>query len=775
MMKEETFMKSRISEHSFNLTLAHRLKGIMPGWEINAERSRTVRNALGQKPDIICSPGDGSRPIIIETEWMPAATVEQDARQRLGQVLDRDGWTIDVVLAIRVPDNASYWSDTRLHEELDDLPLELALLQAGQSNETKRWPEQGHIQVYPPELARIIELASASEDRVAQGMTIIDDAVSDSAVILRRHCQKATGPLEAMARELYQEDGEQTTCMAFAIMANALIFQTAIAGTGNVRRTFVVQTPAELDCTGRSRKAALLAHWTDILEKINYWPIFDIARRLLKPVPDGVAGRILDTLTRAAGELAELGTTSRHDLSGRMFQRLITDRKFLATFYTLPASAALLAELAVARLGVDWADPDAVTALRIGDFACGTGALLHAAYDAVLSRVRQAGGDDRELHARMMEQALIGTDIMPAATHLTTSVLSSTHSGEPFSQTRIVTLPYGPDATQESNVALGALDLIVQQEMRSLLGTTARRVHGDKDAAPDTIDIPHGSLDLVIMNPPFTRVTQHNKGDMPNPAFAGLNTTADEQRMMSRKLRVIMQKSQGNMAGNGIAGLASHFVDLAHAKLKVGGVMALVIPSTCMLGQAWDSVRRKLNDEYRHITVVGIAKGRSKERSFSWDTGIGEALVLAQKGNVSKSTPPVLYASIEARPASVADGVMMGQAIHKSNSNNEAGFLRHGKHDVFGQYMRGTMKHGGLFGLFNMDVGRMALSLASGHLSLPRLNANMSIPVTRLANVAERGLYHIDICNRQATRAPFCNALPLKGGGNSDMAYALGA
>ena len=38
------------------------------------------------------------------------------------------------------------------------------------------------------------------------------------------------------------------------------------------------------------------------------------------------------------------------DLTGRIFQRLIADRKYLATFYTLPASAALLARLAIDKL-----------------------------------------------------------------------------------------------------------------------------------------------------------------------------------------------------------------------------------------------------------------------------------------------------------------------------------------------------------------------------------------------------------------------------------------
>ena len=60
-------------------------------------------------------------------------------------------------------------------------------------------------------------------------------------------------------------------------------------------------------------------------------------------------------------------------MCGRMFQTLIADRKFLATFYTLPVSAALLSELAVPRLSVNWGQRSAVQQLRIADLACGTG------------------------------------------------------------------------------------------------------------------------------------------------------------------------------------------------------------------------------------------------------------------------------------------------------------------------------------------------------------------------------------------------------------------
>ena len=141
-----------------------------------------------------------------------------------------------------------------------------------------------------------------------------------------------------------------------------------------------------------------------------------------------------------------------------MFQRLITDRKFLATFYTLPSSAALLAELAVSRLNIDWSNHKKITGLQIGDFACGTGALLKAAYEAILSRYRRRGGNDREIHPQMMENALLGTDIMPAATHLTASMLSNVHPSVTFKNTKIITLPYGKQSRDDGILPEDLLD-----------------------------------------------------------------------------------------------------------------------------------------------------------------------------------------------------------------------------------------------------------------------------------------------------------------------------
>ena len=234
-------------------------------------------------------------------------------------------------------------------------------------------------------------------------MRILEEGVGQAAARLRSDLEdNRPDVLTKIAEALHQEDGEQTSRMAMAIVANALTVHTAIAGAHRI------DTLDELrGARGRLLKSKVLETWRYILREINYWPIFKIATDVLLPIPNGAAARLLDRLHGVASELDGIGATSTQDLAGQMLGGLIADRKFLATFYTLPSSAALLAELAVSRLDVDWADAEAVKALRIADLACGTGALLSAAYRAIAARHRHSGGDDARLHRAMMEQALI--------------------------------------------------------------------------------------------------------------------------------------------------------------------------------------------------------------------------------------------------------------------------------------------------------------------------------------------------------------------------------
>ena len=430
----------------------------------------------------------------------------------------------------------------------------------------------------------------------------------------------------------------QTRRMAVAIIANAMVFHERIAGTHDgiptLRRTCGPDVAAPQDAT--------LAAWQSILE-INYWPIFAIGKDILEQLPMEPAARVLRTLYATVGEVQQAGVDNAHDLTGRVFQRLIADRKYLATFYTLPASAALLARLAVAKLsglpatahpepvegsplsahpepvegrgstsspraGVesrtgiasraamasltggesepafDWSNPDAIAQLRVGDFACGTGALLSAVYEQIAARHERAGGDSARLHPAMMEEVLYGCDVMPSAAHITSATLSGAQPTVGYGKSRIYTMPYGRQP--DGSVKIGSLEGLAGDSQLVMINTSdpARRTGsaGEETVAQIMVDIPDDYFDLVIMNPPFTRATNHEgaHSDVTNPAFAAFGASRADQTAMGNRINELGKGS----CYHGNAGIASAFAALGHRKLKPGGVLALVLPLSAAAG-----------------------------------------------------------------------------------------------------------------------------------------------------------------------------------------------
>ena len=52
----------------------------------------------------------------------------------------------------------------------------------------------------------------------------------------------------------------------------------------------------------------------------------------------------------------------------------------------------------------------------------------------------------------------------------------------------------------------------------------------DRELLGKSFAIADASLDLVIMNPPFTRPTNHERSDEPVPSFAGFGRPAPSSR-----------------------------------------------------------------------------------------------------------------------------------------------------------------------------------------------------------------------------------------------------
>jgi hypothetical protein len=386
----------------------------------------------------------------------------------------------------------------------------------------------------------------------------------------------------SIADTLKQDAGFQTYAMTATILINAFVFQETLAGASQdllaVTSLYKLgQVPA------RPTKGEVIAAWDHILS-INYWPIFGVARKLVEDIPPALWSQVRDVCIATADQLLSMNLGKNPDLVGTIFQRLISDRKFLATFYTAPSSAALMARLLVSDSppnGTSWADTDAVKALRVADFACGTGSLLCAVYSDIQMRLEHAGIDSAEMHRSMIESILVGCDVLPSATYITASQLSSAHPAIQYGGTNILTLPFGQMASGE--IALGALDLLEKQGVMPTIATHATGVGATALTAMDSWSAIGGaavgddSFDIVAMNPPFTRLTGGGgkSTEVTRPLFAAFGTDEAIQVKMGKKAHKLLAET----AYHGNAGAAAAFVEIGNRKLKAGGKLGLILPS----------------------------------------------------------------------------------------------------------------------------------------------------------------------------------------------------
>ncbi len=609
-------------EHTINDALANQLRETRRAWRpsnvVSSENSGMLVGS-SKRPDILVLEPNVS-PVAIETEFLPASTVESDAISRLGEVARLNGRTILSSVAVRLPVRLKKRSGASLQKELETArDFHVALYTGASPDKHSRWPQSGWLDCTVEDLSILTQSASVPPEVIEQAANQLVEGVSQAAGLVAEMAQSHPGAMQKICTELRQHDDEQTRRMAATILANAFVFQDSLArGLGQLSAVLTID---ELRLSGTLTKFAVLNEWGKIL-KVNYWPIFDIARRILEVVPTGDAKVLVERLTTTADKLVENHLLRSHDLTGAVFQKLIADRKFLAAYYTTPASAALLVGLAITSQrplqGADWSSAEKVKKLRIGDLACGTGTLLSTGYQRIGQLHELMGGDSECLHPDMMANALVGCDVLPAASHLTASMLSGAHPTVKYKRSSIMTVAYGK---VDNGVALGSLELLDPQKTLDIVAITAKAAGGSGESEADTwTEIPDGMFDLLVMNPPFTRSTGHEgkKIGVPRPMFAAFTSTEEEQKLMAKATKRL---TKGTSA-HGNAGEGSIFLVLADRKVKVGGTLALVMPLSLMLGEAWEASRAMLARNYSDLVLISIAGYSDEEMSFSADTDI---------------------------------------------------------------------------------------------------------------------------------------------------------
>ena len=661
-MLEEPQLNGRIASVINKLTNS-------AGWQAREELLGALRGPK-TKPDILITRADGP-PIVIETEYTPAATVEGDCMKSIGRDLDPSvanaSGRVSSVIAIRATDELHQCLTGSDAEQMLEAghEIEYAVYQGNDKQHT-RFPGSSFIKGNMRDLVDFIRPASEPQETINAAIQIFETGVEDVASLLRgcaintnigqeigtTLCQQwpaYPAKLPATSAEEKQEKTdqnarEQTSKMTATMIINALAYQQNLAGfsaeaeVDGHKETRTIKSIAQVRQPTGLHPDDVIAEWNNILD-INYWPIFYIAQQLLLLIPPTTATRLLEEAAKTANAIQE--SIKLNDVAGTVFQRLIADRQTLATYYTRPESTVLAAHLAVPD-NLNWADPETLKNYHIADYACGSGGLVLAAYQRARDLHRNQGGDPDSLHGYMMENSLTACDIMPAAVHLTSSLLSSVAPRERFKGTRNVLYPYG--GTNETDnkgkpiVQLGSLELLdrTSTKLQAVLPLNEQVAGATEERPPIEVDMPQLSQSLVIMNPPFTTPTNHaaDHAKPGNPAFAAFNTTLEEQKVMAEKTKLL---SKGTV-GDGNAGLGSQFAAIANNMVKAGGHIALFLPLSSMVGgsdskfgKSWQKLRGQLAQDYNDVIIVSIAQGKDIDASFSADTGMAEVIVIARR------------------------------------------------------------------------------------------------------------------------------------------------
>ena len=738
--------RARHSEPSVNNELGDLLRAMLSRCQVRSENTQLIEGRPGLQLDNLITAADRA-PVVVEAEYEAVGTAEGDAAARLGLRVVNEIHPIEAAIALRYPDTVRFADNLR--DALNVARLSYAVLYQDGS----RFPESGWLEGSVADLADLIRLVSVPQDAVDRAANAMEQGIERAATILNHMAEQRPNITPVIARLLGLSDVPQTRRMAGAIIANAMVFHQRIAGMHDTVK------PLRLVCGPNvpNPQDETLAAWENILG-INYWAIFAIAKDILEQLPPRDAALVLSQLYDTAQEIESADVAHAHDLTGQIFQRLISDRKYLATFYTLPASAALLARLAVSKMdGVDWSDAGAIAGLRIADFACGTGALLSAVYEQIAARHERAGGDPAALHTPMMEEVLFGCDVMPSAIHITGSTLSGIQPNVQFGQSRLYTLPYGRQ--QDGSVRIGSLELLQSSTALTLFNTSDPALRtgsvGEETASQIIADVPDAGFDMVIMNPPFTSNTAKENMHIGTfaPAFAAFGSSDQDQRDMAKRLSRLREGT----CYHGHAGMASAFAALAHRKLKPGGILALVLPLTASAASSWQNFRQMMTQDYTDMIVLSIA-ANGKDMSFSSDTGMAECLIVARKRSAETADKRIHFTSLLHRPPGFAQAATVAQSMTAVDSIRGIADGPYGGttltigDDVIGEMITAPAPlNGGVWSgvrLKDYALAQTAYALSQSRLWLPAIQHPLELTMTRLEDVAALGLYDLDIIGR---------------------------
>lgn len=425
------------------------------------------------------------------------------------------------------------------------------------------------------------------------------------------------------------EQGDTTIAIAKITgmtILNAMIFQEVLSSHNQK-----VQTLNKLFEEGQPIKT-LVKHWEYIIDKINYYPIFSIARKVLLDLSsDSLIVDGLHHLKECALKIVTMKAVLRHDLMGRVFHILLSIAKPLGAYYTSIPSATLLAKLSLDPknwshrnnlFSLSTSKPSELQDFHVGDLACGSGTLLMTSADGIADNyikdctMRGSLPNLRHLHKTLLENVLWGFDVITSALHLTGSSLILREPSATIEHIHLQKMAMGIEG---KTPLLGSIDLL---DVRDITVPDLFGAHLKTEAVTPskTISGAHVQIlpmDLLIMNPPFTRSVGGNL------LFGSLK---EETR---KKLQSQLKQKIKTKDANITAGLGSVFVAVGDEHLKNRGWIALVLPKALLSGVSWEKTRSLFNRRY-YVEWIVVSHD-PHHWNFSENTSLSECLIVAQK------------------------------------------------------------------------------------------------------------------------------------------------
>ena len=742
------------------------LAGLLRAHGLEAEAEQSIHLAAQRhQVDLLVELGEFA--VAIEAEFAPGRTVLADAAKRLpDKPLLWRGLAVDSVFALVYPKDLRRLPESRARPALaqrDDLVFEQVDARQDTNAPPARTRQRGSVATLA-ELLHNFWIQSSKGGSVEHAVRQAALAIERASAVLRRAA--GAHPLQDV-----DSDPEATSAL---IWLNALLFQELLARNlqaGSLPAQFRGRAIPRPEPSGHPRK--LRQQWESILQ-INWWPIFDVACKSLQAAPPREAALALRELIAVAEDIAVTGVIRRHDVAGRIFHRLLATRKFLATNYTTIPAAVLLASLAFDRRrgpwgAVDWSSPDALAALRIVDPACGSGTLLMAALQEARALHRRAGGDSRsqgQATRLLLEKALHGYDVVPAALHLTAATLSMAETRQLIGPLPLFWMPHD---VHDGRARLGSLDFLLRSPGRGVAQKLPAFVDTERDPGRVTgtgeriydAEMPQ-ECDLVIANPPYTRAggpgsAQHTDW---NPLFGSALSKAD-----ARSMQDALKRTLHNTPASLYAGLGSAFVVLAGEKVKAGGRIAFVLPATALTGSRWNAIRAMLLRDFHVEWVVVSHDARQRGGrenlpgrryvAFSESTRIAETLIVATKKGYRAQSADLRtrFVNLRRTPDEPIEAVALARALLADSSPApaaERSEIQIGD-TVWGEVLAVEQSE------LDSDAWTLATFVQSSLTDLARTlvgsnawrteGSEHRIPIARLEDICEIGPYHMQIKN----------------------------